>query len=129
VPAEPVPAFDPDTVPAPIQDDPMAPTDAMLVATDTAPPESAAAFDLDPHPDPMEPMPLAIEAAPPEPAPAPPAPAPTPTVRTPPATPSERAAVFAAAFGKKPAAATLASPDPEPAPDGSSNISAGPSSK
>jgi hypothetical protein len=92
---DPTPASEPVPHSAPMQDDPMAPKDAMPVAANTTPPESA----------------------------------PAPTVRKPPATPSERAAVFAAAFGKKPAAAPLASPDPEPAPKRASDVSVGPSSK
>ena len=48
-----------------------------------------------------------------------PAPAPPPFLRTPPSTPAERAAVFAGAFGKKPAAAQTPAPahDTSPAPE------------
>lgn len=74
---------------------------------------------------PLETMQPAVEARPLEPAlDAQPAPAPSPFLRTPPSTPAERAAVFAGAFGKKPAAAQTparardASPAPEPPPSG-----------
>lgn len=82
------------------------------------------------EPAPMDAMPLAAEAAPSPDLEAPPAavepetPPPPPILRTPPTTPAERAAAFAHAFGKKPAAATPAKPDsgpsapaPEAAPD------------
>ena len=107
---EPAQAFEPDMSPVP---------EPAL--------DSAESFDapMSPAPEP-EPMPLAAEAvaepaweAPPAPAPEPelppapaletprpaPAPVPPPILRTPPSTPAERAAVFAGAFGKKPAAA------------------------
>jgi hypothetical protein len=94
----------------------MAPMDAMPTDPEPEPLEPEPIFEPDPAPAPMQ----ADLMAPMDAMPAAPAPAPAPTVappvvRRPPATPAERAAVFAGAFGKKPAAAPQ-SPAPEPAP-------------
>lgn len=92
--------------------------------------DTLSAFDSEPLPMAdeigfQEPAAMEPPAATPEPAPAPAAPPPAPATRTaapvskmPPATPEERAAVFAAAFGKKPTASPPAAPaaDDPPAP-------------
>lgn len=128
--AEPAEVFEPDSPPAIDEDEP-APMDAV--------PSPAEPF-LEPEQpfelaEPLEPTQPAAEGMPrepafetepvfqPEPAPEPamdrpatPAVAPPPILKTLPSTPAERAAVFAGAFGKKPAAAqqTPAAPDVPP---------------
>ena len=128
--ADPAQPFAPEFQPSPMNEDGRAP-------------ELAEPFEADPEPAPVsEPPPLAFESetpaarVPDEPAaPAidapvapmemvpPQPPAAPPILRTPPSTPAERAAMFASAFGKKPAAAasarTVAEPDgPPPTPQG-----------
>jgi hypothetical protein len=88
-----------DTEPAPTKPAPMG---SMVPTASTAPrPEPASPPAAEPAEE--APSPAAAVEGIPEPT-APPAPAaPPPILRMPPATPAERAATFAAAFGKKPA--------------------------
>jgi hypothetical protein len=107
----PAPASEPDPAPAPI-------ADSGLDIPENGPSERFS----EPAPTPDEPaapvdgMPPATETAPPEPVPA------TAAVDAPAANQPERAAMFADAFGKEPAAAAPAPLDPEPAPEGASDM-------
>lgn len=104
-PLEPGPIYEPDLAPAPMDDMPAAPEPDPLETEPIHEPPAPAPMqgDLD----------ASMDAMPATPEPVPEPPVAPPVIRKPPSTPSERAAMFAGAFGKKPAAAP---PPPNPAP-------------
>ncbi|MEN8195550.1 MAG: hypothetical protein ABFS30_03430, partial [Pseudomonadota bacterium] len=111
--AVPAQHFELDTQPLTAPEIEPAPIDTMPLVGEAAP-EPAPVFEPE-----LPSSPVVDEPAAPQPAPEPvaapaAAPASPPILRTPPSTPAERAAVFAGAFGKKPAATAPAQPDSGP---------------